>query len=65
MATASTIGGRLDLAALRVLHRPTSRDGLAAEARRLHRQGFTAHDIGEMLGLSPGAVAALLVEVAA
>jgi hypothetical protein len=55
----------LDLAALRVLHRPTSRDGLAAEARRLHRQGFTAHDIGEMLGLSPGAVAALLVEVAA
>jgi hypothetical protein len=56
------IPGRLDYAALAAMFRPSSRDALAAEARRLHRCGYTATDIGEMLSLAPGAVLALLAE---
>jgi hypothetical protein len=56
------VPGQLDYAALAAMFRPSSRDALAAEARRLHGCGFTATDIAEMLSLAPGAVLSLLTE---
>ena len=51
---------RPELDADRVAHRPTERDQLAREARRLATQGLTARDIGAALALSEAAVRDLL-----
>jgi hypothetical protein len=44
----------------RMAHRPTERDQLAREARRLAAQGLTARDVAAALRLSDAAVVALL-----
>lgn len=46
----------------RMAHRPTERDQLAREARRLAAQGLTARDVAAALRLSDAAVVALLKE---
>ena len=47
----------------RMAHRPTERDQLAREARRLAAQGLTARDVAAALRLSDAAVRDLLGEV--
>lgn len=42
--------------------RPECAIALAAEARRLVRQGFKAHDLVRILGVSPAALAAFLAD---
>lgn len=54
---------RPELDADRLAHRPTERDQLAREARRLAAQGLTARDVAAALRLSDAAVRALLAEV--
>jgi hypothetical protein len=44
----------------RMAHRPTERDQLAREARRLAAQGLTARDVAAALRLSDAAVVELL-----
>jgi hypothetical protein len=62
-----SIGGSVDwrdLAATagdpRTAHRPTDRDALAAEARRLAANGLTASDIAAAIGLTRAAVVEIL-----
>ena len=45
----ASIGGVLNLEALRNLHRPTNPAGLVAEARRLAATGLTARDVAQAL----------------
>lgn len=54
------IGGRLDYAALAVLHRPRDESAMARAVRELAAQGLTERDIGQHLGLDPTAVRRLL-----
>jgi hypothetical protein len=63
--TRSSIGGRLDMAALAALteHRPSDPALLAREARGLIALGMTVSDVAQALGLTPSAVAQLLGEV--
>jgi hypothetical protein len=44
----------------RTAHRPTDRDALAAEARRLAANGLTASDIAAAIGLTRAAVVEIL-----
>jgi hypothetical protein len=54
------IGGKLDYAALAVLHRPRDESAMARAVRELAARGLTEGDIGQHLGLDPTAVKRLL-----
>lgn len=55
-----SIGGVLDVSALRVLYRPTDADSLRCEGLRLRAQGLHDRDLALILGMTEAAVAELL-----
>jgi hypothetical protein len=59
--TRSSIGGKLDMAALaRLAHRPDDPEILRREAENLLALGLSIQDAAQALDLLPGAVAQLL-----
>jgi hypothetical protein len=59
----NAIGGKLDVAALRLLYRPTDPEALRREGLRLRRQGLHDRDLAAILGMTEAAVGELLATI--
>jgi hypothetical protein len=60
MTSRSQIPGAVDWRTLAERHRPSDPSALAKEVKRLARDGLTARDVAEVLGLNVAVVAAIL-----